>query len=240
MRTKTELIIALDLANAKEASKLLDRLPESIRWFKVGLELFIGDGPAVIDMLKSRGKQIFLDLKLHDIPNTVASAVSSSARLGISMLTVHASGGNAMMQAAANAARQAGKEAPKLIAVTTLTSLNEIDMAQIGIKRSLNEHVLALAKMALASEMNGLVSSVHEVPLLRKHFGASPIIVTPGIRPEFAQTAVDQKRVSTPKTAVEAGSDFLVVGRPILTAQDPRAAAIAILKEMDIAKPINN
>lgn len=250
------LIVALDVSSSTAISPILDCLQKQITWFKVGLELFTAEGPSALDMLKEQNKKIFLDLKLHDIPNTVGRAVTSAARLGVSMLTVHASGGRAMMKAAVDAAEKCGTDAPKLIAVTTLTSLNQTDLADIGVQRSVEYHVLALSELALSSGMDGMVTSVHEAASLRRKFGSSPILVTPGIRPCFAkastfakatedrsqgkpagESAADQKRIATPAMAVEAGSDFLVIGRPILNATDPHAAACAILKEMDKARP---
>ena len=246
-----DLVIALDIPDSTAIPGILHCLPDEITWFKVGLELFTADGPSALNMLKKKNKKKFLDLKFHDIPNTVARAVTSVARFGVSMLTIHASGGRAMMQAAADATKKCGADAPKLIAVTTLTSLNQTDLADIGIHRGLTEQSLALSELALSSGMDGLVCSAHEAASLRKKFGPSPLLVTPGIRPDcecgtrnaergFVRPAGagidDQKRVATPAMAVEAGSNFLVVGRPILNAPDPRAAACAIIKEMNASK----
>ena len=230
---------------------MLDRLPNSIRYVKVGLELFVAEGPEVLLTLQRRQKKIFLDLKLHDIPNTVARAISSATRLGAALLTIHAGGGRAMMQAAAEAAKQSGSQAPKLIAVTALTSLGPADLADLGIQRTMTDQVLALGQMALGAGLDGLVCSVHEAKLLRQRFGPAPILITPGIRPacvptlqEVGTTAdtstgkptgdthSDQKRVATPAMAVKAGVTFIVVGRPILDAPDPHAAAKAILDEI--------
>jgi orotidine-5'-phosphate decarboxylase len=217
--------------------------------------------------LQQRKKKIFLDLKLHDIPNTVAGAVASAARLGVALLTVHAGGGRKMLQAAADAKKEFGTNAPRLVAVTALTSLGQADLAELGIQRALPEQVLALGELALGSGLDGLVCSVHEAAALRQRFGPAPLLVTPGIRPSYAQGATegrpspaqgategrpagpqgtkegkpsrnptdDQKRVATPAMAVWAGASFLVVGRPILDAADPAAAAAAILLEMEAA-----
>lgn len=231
---KPELIVALDLPSAQELTGILRRLPDTVRWFKVGLELFTAEGPAVLKLLREYNKKIFLDLKLHDIPNTVARAVSAAARLEVNMLTLHACGGRAMLQAAADAGRSAARPAPLLIAVTTLTSLNQSDLQEIGFNRTLNDHALALGRLALDSGMDGLVASVLETQHLRAEFGTKPVLVTPGIRPAGAETG-DQKRIATPAMAAQSGSNFLVVGRPILAAADMAAAAQAILHEIAAA-----
>jgi len=226
-----ELIIALDMPSSQALPALLQCLPREILWFKVGLELFAAEGPRALDPLRAQGKKIFLDLKLHDIPRTVERTVAAAAQHGIGMLTLHASGGRAMLKAAAQAAKSSGAHAPKLIAVTTLTSLNQTDLADIGIRREMKDQALALGELALASGLDGLVASAQEVEHLRSRFGPEPLLVTPGIRPS-GNAAGDQKRVATPTLAVRAGSNFLVVGRPILEATDPCAAAVAILNEI--------
>lgn len=226
-----QLIVALDLPSSQELGALLQSLPREILWFKVGLELFTAEGPRSLAPLQAQGKQIFLDLKLHDIPRTVERAVAAAARHGIGMLTLHAAGGRPMLKAAAQAAKTAGARAPKLIAVTTLTSLSQADLADIGISRVMKDQALALGELALDAGLDGLVASAQEVEHLRRHFGPEPLLVTPGIRP-MDGAADDQKRVATPTLAVRAGSNFLVVGRPILEAADPRAAALAILNEI--------
>ena len=231
---KPELIVALDLSSAAESVAMADRLGTSIGWYKVGLELFTAEGPAALAPLKARGKKIFLDLKLHDIPNTLARAVTSAGRLGVNLLTLHAAGGKAMIQAAADAAHALGDQAPKLICVTTLTSLSQQDLSDIGITRTVSDQALALGRLALAAGADGLVTSVHEAAALRQALGPAPILVTPGIRPSGGAIG-DQKRVATPALAVKSGSSFLVVGRPILEAHDPKAAAEAIQDEMRIA-----
>lgn len=228
---KPEMIVALDRPSAKEAGVILDKMPPEISWYKVGLEIFTADGPAAIALLHAKKKNIFLDLKLHDIPNTVARAVRAAAGHGVALLTVHALGGEAMLKAAAEAAKTIGARAPKIIAVTMLTSHNQDDLAAIGIQRKISDQVLALAELALQCGLDGLVASVNEAQALRKNFGKDFILVVPGIRPAGA-AAQDQKRSATPAFALEAGADFLVVGRPILETKDPRAAANAILDEM--------
>jgi orotidine-5'-phosphate decarboxylase len=226
-----QLIIALDMPSSQSLSALLQCLPREILWFKVGLELFAAEGPHALEALRAQGKKIFLDLKLHDIPRTVERAIAAAAQHGIGMLTLHAAGGRAMLKAAAQAAQAVGAHAPKLIAVTTLTSLSQTDLADIGVGREMKDQVLALGELALAAGLDGLVASVQEVEHLRRHFGQVPLLVTPGIRPADGALG-DQKRVATPTLAVRAGSNFLVVGRPILEAKDPRAAALAILNEI--------
>lgn len=228
------LILALDRPSLKENLMVLERLPEAIRQVKVGLELFTAEGPQALRELQARGKRIFLDLKLHDIPNTVARAVTAAAALGVSMLTLHASGGRAMLQAAVAAARRYGPQAPRLLAVTALTSLAPEDLPTIGVQRYMTEHVLALGSLALDCGLDGLVCSAHEASALRQSFGSDPLLVIPGIRPA-GNAHADQKRGATPAAAVAAGATFLVVGRPILEASDPQAAALAILNEMAAA-----
>lgn len=226
-----ELIVALDMPSSQALSALLQCLPREILWFKVGLELFAAEGPRALAPLRAQGKKIFLDLKLHDIPRTVERAVAAAARHGIGMLTLHAAGGRSMLKAAAQAAQAIGARAPKLIAVTTLTSLSQADLAEIGINRAMKDQALCLSELALAAGLDGLVASAQEVEDLRRHFGQGPLLVTPGIRPADGALG-DQKRVATPTLAVRAGSNFLVVGRPILEAADPRTAALAILNEI--------
>lgn len=231
---KPEIIVAVDVPSAADVAPLLGRLPDQLTWFKVGLELFSAEGPAVLAPFARGNKRIFLDLKLHDIPRTVANAVTSAARLGVNLMTVHAVGGRAMLKAAAEAAAAFGANRPRLVAVTTLTSLNQDDFNDLGIQRTVAEQALALTEMALACGIDGVVTSVHEAPALRRRFGRDPILVTPGIRPSGADVG-DQKRVATPARAVEAGSSYLVIGRPIVEATDPRSATLAVQAEIDAA-----
>lgn len=226
-----ELIVALDYPHLLALQSGLKTLPASVTYGKIGLELFTAAGEAALQPLAARGMRLFLDLKFHDIPRTVARAVQSASRLGASLLTVHACGGRDMLRAAAEAAAEAGPNRPRLLAVTTLTSLNQADLADLGIARSLADQALALGELALSSGIDGLVTSVHEAAGLRRRFGAAPLLVTPGIRPAGGEVG-DQKRVATPAAAIRAGADFLVVGRPITEAADPAAAAAAILAEM--------
>lgn len=231
---KSELIIALDVQKIESVTQVIDALPPAIAFFKVGLELFTSHGPTALAPLLQRNKRIFLDLKIHDIPNTVAQAVLSAGRHRVALLTVHATGGRAMLAAAAEAAAKLGPDRPRLVAVTTLTSLAQTDLADIGVSRELREHTLALGRMAVSCGIDGIVCSAQEVSAFRKALGPDAILVTPGIRPTGADIG-DQKRVATPASAVKDGANFLVVGRPILAATNPRVAAEAILAEMEAA-----
>jgi len=231
------LIVALDQPSRTSALELAAQLQGVCQWMKVGLELYLAAGQRVVEELAAQGFNIFLDLKLHDIPNTVAGAVRSVASSGAGLLTVHAAGGPAMLAAAAEAASGSAK-APRLLAVTVLTSMDAAQLASIGIADAAETQVLRLGKMAIASGISGLVCSPEEVAVLRRELGASPLLVTPGIRPAGAATPAvaianeDQKRVATPAAAIAAGASMLVVGRPITQAADPAKAAAAILAEM--------
>ena len=224
-----DLIVALDVPSVEEMEAALNRLPESIEWYKVGLELFCAEGPGVLAPLQQRNKKIFLDLKLHDIPRTVANAVKTAAGHGVNLMTVHAIGGRAMLEAAAEAARECSNP-PKLVAVTTLTSLNQDDFTDLGINRSVSEQATALGNLAISSGIDGLVTSAHEARPLRDLFPKA-LLVTPGIRMPGGETG-DQKRVATPSFAVRQGATHLVVGRPILQADDPSAAVAAIFADI--------
>jgi orotidine-5'-phosphate decarboxylase len=234
---KPELIVALDVQDTATAIRVADTLPSSVTFYKIGLELFTSQGPSVLSPFIERGNRIFLDLKLHDIPNTVAQAVTSAGKHRVSLLTLHASGGRAMLSAAAEAAAKFGTERPRLVAVTTLTSLAQPDLTDIGVARDLREHTLALGRMAFSCGVDGVVCSALEVASFRKTLGPAAIIVAPGIRPAGSDVG-DQKRIATPASAVRDGANFLVVGRPILAAKDPRAAAEAILAEMTAASVV--
>jgi orotidine-5'-phosphate decarboxylase len=227
---RKRLIVALDVPDANSALALVGHLEKNCLWFKVGLELFIAAGPAVIEPLVARGHSVFLDLKLHDIPNTVAGAVRSAAALGVKMMTLHAAGGPAMLSAA-RAALEGVANPPELLAVTVLTSMDQEQLTGIGINRPPTEQVEWLARMGLAAGIRGFVCSPQEVSALRALTGADGVLVTPGIRPAGAPIG-DQKRIATPAEALRQGASFLVVGRPITQASDPAEAAEAILKEM--------
>ncbi|MEI7900186.1 MAG: orotidine-5'-phosphate decarboxylase [bacterium] len=229
-----ELIVALDVSSTAEVVQLVDRLGESVSFYKIGLELFSAEGPDVVRAVKSRGKKVFLDLKLHDIPRTVERAVKAGAALGVDLMTLHAAGGKAMIRAAQAAALSCGANAPKLLAVTVLTSLDQSDLADLGVGREMTAHVEALGRLACENGADGIVCSPKEVARLRAALGPGALLVTPGVRPAGA-VAGDQKRVATPGQAVRDGSTHLVVGRPILDAADPCAAARAIADEMSCA-----
>ncbi len=230
---RDRLIVALDVPSLAEARVLAGKLDGVCRWVKVGLELYLAAGDAVVEELANRGYSVFLDLKFHDIPNTVAGAVRSAAKLGASLLTIHAAGGPAMLAAAVEAAAGSAN-APRLLAVTVLTSMDAVQLAAIGMDRSTGEQVQLLARLAQANGVDGLVCSAEEVPALRRELGRDLQLVVPGIRPTGAAVG-DQKRVATPADAIRAGASMLVVGRPITQAADPAQAARAILDEIGIA-----
>jgi orotidine-5'-phosphate decarboxylase len=246
---RERLWVALDVETLGDADGLLERLdaapgrPGTIG-AKIGSQLFTAAGPAAVERALKRGFPVFLDLKYHDIPNTVAGAVREATRLGVTLLNVHASGGVAMMRAAAEAATKAAKDfgvpRPVCLGVTVLTSLDRRGLDEIGVASSVEGHVLRLAERAREAGLDGCVASPQEIRLLRGALGPAWVIVTPGVRPAPAPAAGagaaragdDQKRVATPTDAIRAGADAIVVGRPITGAADPRAAAAAILDEM--------
>jgi len=231
---KDRLAVALDLPDIQQALNLVDRLSGTCQWFKVGMELYYASGNHFVHELRTRGFNVFLDLKLHDIPNTVAAAVRSTTQAGASLLTVHASGGTAMLAAAAEAAT--APDAPKLLAVTVLTSMDANELTAVGVSGTPAHQVLRLAKLAQAAGIDGLVCSSEETAMLRKELGLKATLVVPGIRP--AGSAVgDQRRVATAAEAIARGASMLVVGRPITRATDPAAAAQAILDEIAQASP---
>lgn len=213
------LIVALDLPTRQDALSLVDRLGDAVTFYKVGSPLFTRCGPDIVRELRDRGNDVFLDLKYYDIPNTVAQAVEAAAELGVSLLTLHAGGGSAMMRAARQAA---GTTGPKLLGVTLLTSFSASDVETVWGKelRSLRDDVDRLAALAAEAELDGVVASALEAEALKRRHGSDFLVVTPGIRPT-GHVAGDQARTATPAEAVRAGADFLVVGRPILQAADP-------------------
>ena len=235
-RGAEKLIVALDVSSAEAALLLVDHLRGHVGVFKVGLELYSAEGPALVRELVSRGARIFLDLKLHDIPNTVSGAARQLANLGVSIMTVHASGGRAMMQAALEGAQSGAiaGQPPLVIGVTALTSLAESDLADIGWREAPEAVVLRLAALAQAASLKGVVASPQEAAAIRRSCGPGFAILTPGIRPASASLD-DQARASTPEAAIRAGADFLVVGRPITQSPDPVAAARAIAHEIETA-----
>jgi orotidine-5'-phosphate decarboxylase len=232
------LFVALDVERLEEAEALLDRLTGVVSGCKIGSQLFTAAGPAAIERALKRGYRVFLDLKYHDIPNTVAGAVREATRLGVFMLNVHASGGLAMMRAGAEAAARAAKEfavpRPLVLGVTVLTSLDRRALeTEVGVPGTVEAHVLRLAERAREAGLDGCVASAQEIVPLRLGLGRSWVIVTPGIRP--AERNDDQARTATPRAAIRAGADYLVVGRPITAAPDPVAAARSIAEEVSRA-----
>lgn len=226
----SRIIVALDYSDAASALALVTRLDPALCRLKVGKELFTVAGPQLIEQLQLCGFEVFLDLKFHDIPNTTAQACKAAAALGVWMVNVHASGGRRMMEAAREALANFARP-PKLIAVTVLTSMAQADLAEIGIAATPAEQVLRLAGLAQASGLDGVVCSAQEAALLRKQAGDKFCLVTPGIRPADA-AADDQSRIMTPRAALENGSSYLVIGRPITKAPDPLLALQKIANEI--------
>lgn len=229
------MIVALDVHTLSDVKKLVTKLGDTVTYYKVGMELFYSVGPDVIFYLSEKRKKIFLDLKLHDIPNTVAEGLCSLMSLGVSMVNVHASGGYTMMKTAADklreAAKAAGIEPPKIIAVTILTSIGEDDWQKLGYSCPISEQVVRLAKLAKEAGLDGVVASPKEASLIREACGEDFLIVTPGVRPVGASVD-DQSRIATPEMALKNGATHLVVGRPVRAAEDPEQAAKAIIAEM--------
>ena len=226
------ILVALDVDSSAKALALADTLRGTVAGYKIGKQLFTAEGPDVVRALTARGDRVFLDLKFHDIPNTVAGAVRSAMLTGAWMVNVHASGGSAMMRAAAQAAHDAsaktGAARPLVIGVTVLTSMDEAALAEVGTTRPVIEQVVHLARLAKAAGLDGVVASPQEIAAIREACGPDFHIVTPGIRPAGQSGTDDQARTLTPKEAVAAGATYLVIGRPITAAADPRAAAEAI------------
>jgi len=227
---RERLIVALDVSSAAAAQKIVAAVGDSAFLYKVGKQLFTAEGPGIVRDLAASGRRVFLDLKFHDIPNTVAAAVSAAAKLNISMLTVHASGGSRMLKAAAEAAAaSAGK--PLVLAVTVLTSLRDADVQEVGFSGRVVDNVLRLAALARSCGCGGIVTSAREAAEVRRELGTGFAIVTPGVRPAGSEVG-DQARVVTPAEAIAAGATHIVVGRPITAAPNPQAAARAIVEEM--------
>jgi orotidine-5'-phosphate decarboxylase len=229
-QARSRLIVAIDVPDRASALAAIDRLCGHVGCFKLGLEIFTREGPSLVQDIISRGNSVFLDLKLHDIPNTVAGAVRSACRLGVAMLTVHAAGGGKMLEAAVEAALSSSAP-PLLLAVTALTSLSSEDVRGLGVQDPIAIWVEKLAALASQAGIPGLVTSSHELPGLHRIFGDTMKFVIPGIRPAGAD-AQDQARTSSPANAIRAGADYLVVGRPILQAPDPALAADQIVEEI--------
>ena len=234
---RDRICAALDVVDPAAARKLAGRLAGHVGWLKVGLELFVAHGAAALEAVAPLGLPIFLDLKLHDIPQTVEAAARGAGSLGAGLVTCHASGGPAMVAACKKGllagAAAAGKPPPKLLAVTVLTSLDDEVLRQLGFQGSTTEVVHRLARLAVDAGADGLVCSPHEAGSLRAALGAAPLLVVPGIRPTSSAGGDDQKRVGTPSATVKAGADLLVIGRPLRDAADPAAAADAIAAEID-------
>lgn len=229
---RQRLIVALDVKDYDQAARLVETLSQHAGYFKVGSVLFTKEGPRVCEMVKASGVGLFLDLKFHDIPNTVGGAVRSACDLGADMITVHLSGGEAMLRSANRARVEAGRDKMKIVGVTVLTHLTFDDFHSLFLSdRSKNETVLALAKLAGQCQLDGVVASALELPLIRRHMGPDFAVVTPGIRMADAERD-DQVRVATPKKAIQAGASYLVVGRPITEAPDPARACERILEDM--------
>ncbi|UCD71377.1 MAG: orotidine-5'-phosphate decarboxylase [Syntrophobacterales bacterium] len=235
MEPRERLIFALDVERFGDAQKLAGLLKGHVGLFKVGKQLFTHAGPKVIDMIRNKGERIFLDLKFHDIPNTVAKAAEEATKLGSAMFTVHSMGGYEMMKRAVESSRNIAKHLniprPLILAVTILTSMDEVILEEVGIKTPLKQQVVRLATLAKRAGVNGVIASPREIRLIRDHCGAHFLIVTPGVRPASA-TKDDQKRTLTPGEAVRAGADYIVVGRPIKEADDPVKAADEIVEEI--------
>ena len=233
-----QLLIALDVESSAKAIALADNLRGVAGGFKIGSRLFTSEGPAIVRALTSRGDRVFLDLKFHDIPNTVAQATAAAASLGVWMLNVHASGGSRMMQAARDAAHETaskeGRTPPLVIAVTVLTSMSQAMLGDAGVQGPVLDQVLRLAELTERAGLDGVVASPQETSLVRARCRAEFAIVTPGIRGGQAATAAkdDQERTMSPAEALAAGASYIVVGRPIIAAPDPRAAAESIAREM--------
>jgi orotidine-5'-phosphate decarboxylase len=232
MSPRERLIVALDVSSSTEAQKIVAGLGDSVQTYKVGMQLYTAEGPQVVRDLVASGRRVFLDLKYHDIPNTVAAAVREAAQLGVSMLTVHASGGTKMLRAAAEAAREKSS-ALQVLAVTVLTSMDEQDLSATGVPGQVVDQVVRLASMALTAGCAGIVSSAQEVRTLRAKLGGDYLAVTPGVRPAGSAHG-DQARVVTPAEAIAAGATHIVVGRPITAAANPTLETEKILREMQV------
>ena len=234
--SQDQLIVALDVENLATANRLVTTLSDDVKWFKIGKQLFTAVGPASVKLLHEAKKNIFLDLKFHDIPNTVAGAVASATKIGANIINIHASGGLEMMRAAGEAAEKQASELsipkPTLLGVTILTSIDEANFQRdFGTQRRLKDQVAYLAELSQKAGLEGVVASPLEIELIRKVCGNDFVIVTPGVRPAWAASN-DQQRVMTPGEAINAGADCIVVGRPITAADNPREAARTILQEI--------
>ncbi len=227
LEPRDRLIVALDFPTANEALDLAKKLAGEVRWFKIGLQLYTAAGPEIVRQIAATGAKIFLDLKLLDIPNTVAGAVRAASELPVRMLTIHLSGGSRMLEAAAGARG----ENLALLGVTVLTSSDAMTLRETGVAGDVEPQVERLAQLGIDAGLDGLVASPHEAKMLRKQVGATLQLIVPGVRPAWAE-AGDQKRFTTPREAIENGADFLVIGRPITAHRDPRQAVRDIIAEI--------
>ena len=224
---RDRIIVALDFPSQAKALALVSALSGSVSIYKIGLQLYTAAGPSVVQAVIATGAKVFLDLKLHDIPNTVAKAVTAAADLGVTMLTIHLAGGSAMLKAAV----EARKPGLSLLGVTVLTSATQETLAEIGVDGNVADQVLRLARLGKKAGLDGFITSPQEVGLLRQQAGQESLLVTPGVRPAGAASD-DQKRFTTPREAIAAGADYLVIGRPITAAADPRTAVERIVEEL--------
>ena len=227
---RDRLIVALDVSSSAAARQIVTAVGDSAHIYKVGKQLFTAEGPSVVRDLIATGHKVFLDLKFHDIPNTVSSAVAEAAKLGVTMLTVHGSGGGKMLRAAVEAASGADKP-PMILAVTVLTSMHDSDLPGIGVRGTVVDQTLRLATLAITDGCDGIIASAHEIRAIRSELGNDFAIVTPGVRPPGSARG-DQARVVTPAEAIAAGATYIVVGRPITAAPDPASAARDILEQI--------
>jgi orotidine-5'-phosphate decarboxylase len=229
---KEKILLVLDVSSREEAMKLVRPLYEHVGMFKVGMQLFTAEGPSLVKEIVDLGGKVFLDLKFHDIPNTVSHGVLEAAKLGVSLMTIHAAGGRAMMETVAKALENKyGNRKPMVVAVTVLTSLNDKALAEVGITRPMEQQVVAMAKLADDCGIAGVVCSPHEIQMVRQAAGPNFKIVTPGIRMP-GQSANDQQRLATPSEALAAGADYIVVGRAVTAAPDPRGALDALVRSV--------
>ncbi|MDB4349631.1 orotidine-5'-phosphate decarboxylase [Omnitrophica bacterium] len=235
-RLKDRIIVALDVGDAELCKELLVKLHPTIKIFKVGSQLFTTKGQEVINMIRRRGAGCFLDLKFHDIPVTVGNAADSATKLGVDMFDIHASGGLEMMKRAVEASEEVAErlklKKPLILGVTVLTSMNKKDLEILGVERSPEDQVLFLAELTKKAGLDGVIASADEVGPIKKNLGADFLVITPGIRPSWANKA-DQKRVATPKEAFDRGADYIVIGRPITETENPKAAAERIIGELE-------
>lgn len=233
---RDQLIVALDVSSAAQAQKMVSSLGDSVSFYKVGMQLYTAEGPPLVRDLVGSGRRVFLDLKYHDIPNTVGAAVGEAGKLGVNLLTVHGAGGSKMLRAAVEAARESNP-AMKVVAVTVLTSMDVNDLHEVGVPGELEEQVVQVASLAIKAGCHGVVSSARELKALRGRLGSNFLVVTPGVRPAGAAMG-DQARVVTPREAIVAGSTHIVIGRPITGSSNPSQEAEKIIREIEDASQV--